>query len=119
MSQYGRILDLSLANNTVQLEAHSEHGNLTMPAGPGLQRYEGDFAFLSGLPGGTFNRKRNPFQHTPGYINDNPYQPDKPLMIRYACCMYYKRECGVNCYYCPILKAEERAKLKAQIEVER
>jgi len=92
-----------------------DYARLTVPEGPELQRLQDDFELLCGLPGGTFNRKRNPFQYTPKFI-DNPYQPGTPLMVRSACCMVYKREGGVKCYYCPILKTEERLKLREQIE---
>ncbi|MFC5528775.1 (2Fe-2S)-binding protein [Cohnella yongneupensis] len=86
------------------------------PQGPKLQRIEEDFALLAGLPPKTFNRRRkNPFDHTPVYV-DSPYKPGTQTMIRSACCMYYRRENGVKCYNCPILKESERAERKAEIE---
>ncbi|MEF3303426.1 hypothetical protein [Paenibacillus sp. GYB003] len=85
----------------------------TVPAGEELERCEADFAILRGLPGSVFNRRSNPFRHTPRYA-PNPFQPDKPIMIRSACCMYDKRENGTKCYYCPIVSDSERAGLLAQ-----
>lgn len=186
MSQYNRILDLSLDNLTVQLETHNDHAHIVLkihelrwtelpseqrsiafiaewktyfnetinpmieqitrvacfkpdliwnqfgsrmaymidyvsertPAGSISQRIEDDFALLTGLAPETFNRKRkNPFHHTPCYI-DSPYEPGKQLMIRSACCMYYKRENGVKCYNCPILKEEDRTNRRLEIEAD-
>lgn len=88
------------------------------PQGPKLQRIEDDFALLAGLPAATFNRRRsNPFDHTPVYV-DSPYKPGTKTMIRSACCMYYRREDGVKCYNCPLLKDAERAERKLEIEAQ-
>ncbi|WP_373231893.1 (2Fe-2S)-binding protein [Cohnella sp.] len=87
--------------------------------GSARQLLEEDFLLLSSLPAETFNlRRKNPFDHTPCYI-DSPYQPGNQIMIRSSCCMYYRRENGVKCYNCPLLKDEERAEMKLKIEADR
>lgn len=87
-----------------------------IPQGPMLERIEDDYRLLADLPPETFNRRRNnPFYHTPTYI-DSPYKPGDKVMVRSACCMYYKREEGTKCYTCPILKTPERERMKAEIE---
>ncbi len=89
-----------------------------LPAGPELARIEDDFALLASLPAEAFNRKRkNPFDFVPVYV-DSPYQPGGRIMIRSACCMYDRRENGVKCYNCPLLKESERAARKIEIEAE-
>ncbi|GMK42933.1 hypothetical protein PghCCS26_00600 [Paenibacillus glycanilyticus] len=74
----------------------------SMFEGEVLQRYRDDFLTLCSLPGSVFNRRKNPFQHTPRY-RDNPYLPGQKTMIRSACCMYDKREGGNKCFYCPVM----------------
>lgn len=186
MSQYDRILDLSLDNLTIQLETHDDHAHVVLklseikwtdlptegretaiqsewtryfaetmnplveaaasaagfkpaiiwnqygarvaylmdylrklvPEGPLRQVIDEDYLLLAGMPGETFNRRKNPYDHTPCYL-DSPYEPDGQIMLRSACCMYYKRESGTKCYNCPILKDGERSEMKAQIEAER
>ncbi|QMV42917.1 (2Fe-2S)-binding protein [Cohnella cholangitidis] len=183
MSQYNRILDLSLDNLTIQLETHDDHAHVvfqitelrwtdlpdanreaaivaewsryfaetmnplietaaaaaglkpaiiwnqygarsahlmdyirkTIPEGAVRQLVDDDFTLLSRMPGEIFNRRKNPFVHTPCYL-DSPYEPGGQIMMRSACCMYYKREDGTKCYNCPILKDEERAVMKLEIE---
>ncbi|WP_239616193.1 (2Fe-2S)-binding protein [Cohnella mopanensis] len=85
------------------------------PEGPLRQVIDADYLLLAGLPGETFNRRKNPFDHTPCYL-DSPYSPGSQIILRSACCMYYKRENGTKCYNCPILKVDERAELKLKIE---
>lgn len=67
---------------------------------------------LQQLPPGTFHLRKNPFVHSPVYI-DNPYNPGTKTMIRSSCCMFFKRKNGAKCYNCPALsdaKREEMAK---------
>ncbi|WP_186438317.1 (2Fe-2S)-binding protein [Cohnella terricola] len=90
----------------------------TVPEGAMKQTIEDDFRLLTSLPGETFNRRKNPFDHSPCYL-DSPYEPGGKIMIRSGCCMYYRRESGTKCYNCPILKDRERAEMKARIEAER
>jgi ferric iron reductase protein FhuF len=187
MSEYNRVLDLSLDNMTIQLESHGDHAHVCfkitelkwadlpaegrtaaitsewksyfaqtinplieatsgaaglkpamiwnqygarnaymtdymkgiIPEGPMRQQFEDDFLLLTGMPAETFNLKRNnPFEHTACYI-DSPYEAGKQVMMRSACCMYYRREGGEKCYTCPILKEEDRAQLKLKIEASR
>jgi ferric iron reductase protein FhuF len=94
-----------------------EYVRTTFAGLPMLQAYEADFEVMSGLPGQVFNRRKNPFPHTPTHI-DSPYEPGKQLMIRSSCCMYYKREEGVKCYSCPLLKEDDRQEMKRKIEAE-
>lgn len=77
-----------------------------------------DYELLLGLPGDVFGRRKNPFVHEPVYI-ESPYKPGQNVMIRSSCCMYYRRENGEKCYNCPILKSEDRERLRRKIEAER
>lgn len=80
------------------------------------QRLEDDLLLLTNLPAATFNlNRKNPFEHTPCYI-DSPTQPGKQVMLRSSCCMYYRREEGVKCYSCPLLKEDERAERKKVLQ---
>ncbi|RED64638.1 (2Fe-2S)-binding protein [Cohnella lupini] len=183
MTQYDRILDLSMENLTIQLESHGDHAHVVfkigelkwtdlpaegraeavqsewaryfadtmnplieaaaaaaglkspliwnqygaraaylmdyvrkmIPEGPLRDRVNEDFSLLENMPGETFNRRKNPYVHTPCYL-DSPYEPGGQIILRSACCMYYKRESGTKCYTCPILKDDERTELKQQIE---
>ncbi|MGN1402309.1 MAG: hypothetical protein ACI4XL_12500 [Bacillus sp. (in: firmicutes)] len=63
------------------------------------------------LPACLFHLRKNPFLHTPEYI-DNPYQPGEKMMIRSGCCMFYKRKNGVTCYNCPAMSHSDRNPLK-------
>ncbi|MCI3921277.1 hypothetical protein MO973_13655 [Paenibacillus sp. TRM 82003] len=82
-----------------------------------LRRFESDDAVLSALPAELFGTKRNPFVHTPRYV-DSPYKPGSRMMIRSACCMYYCREDGEKCYNCPKLTETEREARYAAILTE-
>ncbi|BBI31429.1 (2Fe-2S)-binding protein [Cohnella abietis] len=183
MSQYNRILDLSLDNLTIQLESHDDHAHIIfkitelkwtelptvnreaairaewstyfantmnplieaassaaglksaiiwnqygariisimdylkplVPEGPMRQTLENDYLLLASMPGETFNRRKNPYDHTPCYI-DSPYKDGEKLMLRSSCCMYYKRENGEKCFTCPILKDQDRAELTLKIK---
>lgn len=183
MSQYNRILDLSLDNLTLQLESHGDYAYVgfkiselkwtdlptegredaikaewtryfsatlnpliekaasaaelkspiiwnqygarstylmdylknNLPDGPVKQVIADDFQLLAGMPGETFNSRKNPFDHTPCYL-DSPYKAGAQIILRSSCCMYYKRENGTKCYNCPILKEEARTELKVKIE---
>ncbi|PYI51851.1 (2Fe-2S)-binding protein [Paenibacillus flagellatus] len=187
MWQYDRVLDLSLGNLTVQLEAHGDHAHLVLKIGevrwrelpadgreaaivgeldtlfretvnpivetaaatagfkPDLiwnqfgarmisvadflvrrapdeamkSKYEADLALLvRGLPPETFNRRKNPYDHRPRYV-ESPYKPGETIVVRSSCCMWYRRENGVKCFNCPILSDEQRAEMKTRIEAER
>ncbi|WP_336786381.1 hypothetical protein [Paenibacillus sp. MMO-177] len=79
----------------------------SMFEGQVLQRYRDDFMTLCSLHGSVFNRRKNPFQHTPRYGN-NPYTPGQKIMIRSAWCMYDKREGRSKCLYCPVMAGLEK-----------
>ncbi|MGO4372186.1 hypothetical protein AB4Z21_15720, partial [Paenibacillus sp. MCAF20] len=49
--------------------------------------------------------------HTPRFI-DNPWHPEKPLMMKSACCFYDCRVDGDKCYACPRMLPEEREERK-------
>jgi len=183
MSQYNRILDLSLDNLVIQLESHGNYAQVAfkilelrwtdlptegresalreewaryfadtlnplietaasaaglkppiiwnqygaraaytmdylqqiVPEGPIRQVIEEDFKLLSSMPGGTFNRRKNPFDHAPRYI-DSPYEEGAKIMLRSACCMYYKRENATKCFTCPLLRETERDDCMQQIK---
>lgn len=55
----------------------------------------------------TFRLQKNPYTHAPQYIEDL-YTEGKKTVLRSACCQWYRREGGVKCYTCPLLKPEER-----------
>jgi ferric iron reductase protein FhuF len=81
-------------------------------------RFLEDCELLTSLPATVFNRSKNPFAHKPRYV-DNPYNSEEPALIRSSCCMYYRKENGVKCYTCPMLKAEEREAMYSAIKAER
>jgi ferric iron reductase protein FhuF len=79
-------------------------------------RFVGDYALLSGeLSPSVFNRRKNPFAHTPRYL-DSPYQPGEKIMMRSSCCMYYCRIDGEKCYNCPRLTERQREEMRLKIE---
>jgi ferric iron reductase protein FhuF len=59
----------------------------------------------------TFRLRKNPYAHTPRYIEDL-YTEGKRTVLRSACCQWYRREGGVKCYTCPLLKPEEREAMR-------
>jgi len=71
------------------------------------ERFAAAAGILVAIEPEAFARRRNPFVHTPRYI-DSPYKPGEQMMIRSACCMWYCKEDGVKCYNCPKLTSEER-----------
>jgi len=79
-----------------------------------IPRYVGDFRILKELAADLFGRRRNPFIHTPRYV-DNPYEPGAKYMLRSSCCMYDCREGGEKCYVCPKLTPAERETMREQI----
>ncbi|WP_424765480.1 hypothetical protein [Paenibacillus sp. sgz302251] len=82
---------------------------------PSLEQFEQGFKVLIGLPPAVFNRKRNPFEHKPRYI-DNPWSPpDGKFMLRSSCCMYDCRVDGQKCYTCPRMLPEEREEKRRQV----
>ncbi|RAP78320.1 hypothetical protein [Paenibacillus montanisoli] len=102
--QYGSML-ATLMNMVEAKETQSEV----------LQRFKHDCSvLLERMDTSIFGSNRNPFAHTPRYI-DNPYQPGGKMMIRSGCCMYYCREDGDMCYNCPKLTAPERDARRAKI----
>jgi ferric iron reductase protein FhuF len=78
------------------------------------QRIRQDYDWLCGLDPAVFNLRKNPFVIRPKYV-DNPWNPDKPLLLRSACCLYDQREQGEKCYSCPKLTPREREAMKEQI----
>ena len=80
-----------------------------------MERFQRDYELLLRLAPEVFNRKRNPFEFKPRYL-DSPYSPGKKLIMRSSCCMYDKRENGVKCYSCPRLLPAEREEMKTKIE---
>jgi hypothetical protein len=82
------------------------------------RQFEEDYLYaLYELDGSVFGRSRNPLSvvfHTVDYPGA-PGQPDEPLRMKTACCMYYKTEGGQFCYTCPRMKPEERAERKEEI----
>lgn len=81
-----------------------------------LASFQQDLDVILSLSGEVFNRKRNPFIHTPRYI-DNPWSPEgHKLMIRSSCCMYDCRVDGEKCYACPRMLPEEREERRKLVE---
>jgi len=72
------------------------------------------YDMLCGLEPAVFRRGKDPFVIRPRYV-ENPWNPDVPLLIRTACCMYDRRENGETCYNCPKLKADERERMFQKI----
>lgn len=78
------------------------------------EKYRQDFALLTdGLSPEVFNRRKNPYRHSPRYI-ESPSDPHKKLIVRSSCCMWYRRENGVKCYTCPILSEAQREVMRRQ-----
>ncbi|WP_308634225.1 hypothetical protein [Paenibacillus silvisoli] len=83
--------------------------------GDALERLKHDCGvLLNRMDGSVFGSRKNPFVHTPRYI-DNPYQPGSTMMIRSGCCMYYCREDGDMCYNCPKLAPAKREARRLEI----
>ncbi|MDF2671085.1 MAG: hypothetical protein K0R67_3391 [Paenibacillus sp.] len=84
-----------------------------------LERFRQDYQTLARLvPADTFERRKNPFEHKPRYI-DSPSEAGKKLMMRSSCCMYDRRENGEKCYTCPMMLPEEREARRIRIEASR
>ena len=79
-----------------------------------LARFEREDALLGSLPAGLFRLRKNPYLHEPQYI-PSPYEEGKTIMIRSACCMYYRREQGTKCYNCPILSERDREEMRRSL----
>ncbi|MDR6553032.1 (2Fe-2S)-binding protein [Paenibacillus qinlingensis] len=84
-------------------------------------RYEEDHLFVTKeLKGEVFGRLRNPLfvkvvnLDYPG----NPGEPDTPIKMKTACCMFYRTEGGQYCYTCPRMKPQEREERKEQLRVQ-
>jgi ferric iron reductase protein FhuF len=78
------------------------------------ERFEAAARILMAIGPEAFERRRNPFIHTPRYI-DSPYQPGGTMMLRSSCCMWYCKEDGVKCYNCPKLTSAERDEMRESI----
>jgi ferric iron reductase protein FhuF len=61
-----------------------------------------------------FNQRRNPYKHTPRYI-ENPFNPEEQWLMQSSCCMYDRRENGTKCYTCPRMKPDEREQKKSEM----
>ncbi|WP_162463167.1 (2Fe-2S)-binding protein [Paenibacillus psychroresistens] len=80
-----------------------------------IDRYREVYDLIANqLPPETFNRKKNPFNHKPKYV-DNPYNPGTTLMIRSACCLLYRCEGHDYCHTCPRMRPEEREEQRLKI----
>jgi ferric iron reductase protein FhuF len=82
------------------------------------EKYRHDLALLHSLEADVFNRRKNPYEHNPRYV-ESPYKPEEKVIIRSSCCMWYRRENGVKCYTCPILSESQREEMKCQIRDKR
>ncbi|TMV45676.1 hypothetical protein FE783_28760 [Paenibacillus mesophilus] len=78
------------------------------------EKYMHDRALLLALAPDMFNRRKNPYVHTPRYI-ESPYKAEEKLIVRSSCCMWYRKENGVKCYTCPILNETQREEMKCKI----
>lgn len=78
------------------------------------EKYRHDLALLHNLAPDVFHRRKNPYVHTPRYI-ESPYKPEEKLIVRSSCCMWYRKENGVKCYTCPILNEMQREEMKCKI----
>ncbi|MBD3107001.1 hypothetical protein IEO70_01235 [Bacillus sp. AGMB 02131] len=58
--------------------------------------------------------EKNPFQYEPKYI-DSPYELGKKMMIRSACCMFYRKKDGKKCFNCPTLSEHIRNEMRDEI----
>ena len=58
--------------------------------------------------------EKNPFQYESKYI-DSPYEPGKRMMIRSACCMFYRKKDGKKCFNCPTLSEQMRNEMRDEI----
>ena len=76
-----------------QKSAAAEHGRKAAKFSELIRSYQGNL----------FGTRKNPFIHEPAYI-DNPYEPGTSMMIRSACCMFYKKENGQKCANCPLTR---------------
>ena len=76
-----------------------------------LEQINKQSAILQALPGELFQRRRNPFSHTPKYV-ENPYDCSKNYIVRSACCFNDRKEGGLKCYTCPLLTADEREQIR-------
>lgn len=78
------------------------------------QSYERHLALLLALAPEVFNRRKNPYVHTPRYI-ESAYKPGERVIVRSSCCMWYRRENGVKCYTCPMLSDTQREEMLQNI----
>ncbi|MEK3881277.1 (2Fe-2S)-binding protein [Paenibacillus sp. PL2-23] len=74
-----------------------------------------DFRIIEALPAEAFQRRRNPYVHTPKYIDNPRSLPDGKYILRSSCCMYDRREGGQKCYNCPQMLPQERDERRKQI----
>jgi ferric iron reductase protein FhuF len=85
-----------------------------LPTEPMKMGYRQHLNVLANLSPELFNRRKNPYVHTPRPI-ESAYKPGEQVLIRSSCCMWYRRENGVKCYTCPNLNETQREQLKCQI----
>lgn len=78
------------------------------------ERFDAAARILMEIEPEAFEKRRNPFIHTPRYI-DSPYEPGGTMMLRSSCCMWYCKEDGVKCYNCPKLTSAERDEMRESI----
>lgn len=89
------------------------HANIPVPVM--VETFDTGYrAIMEQVPPEAFGVRRNPFVHTPRYI-DSPYTPGETLMLNSSCCMYDKRENGIKCYSCPRLTPDERESMRLEI----
>ncbi|MCQ6562423.1 hypothetical protein [Paenibacillus mendelii] len=87
-----------------------------VPSSSVQDRFNRDYKVQTELDGPeVFDRRKNPFSHNPRYV-DSPYYPDKKVIIRSSCCMYYCQVDGVYCYTCPKLTAEQRDAMRDKLQ---
>lgn len=82
------------------------------------RRIADDFRFLTEqLDLQVFGRTKNPLGVKLRLIED-PFDPDRQVSMKSACCLYYRTEGGRYCYTCPRLKEAERADMRARLRAE-
>ncbi|WP_158606770.1 (2Fe-2S)-binding protein [Paenibacillus ginsengarvi] len=81
-------------------------------------KYRQHYELLVSLAPEEFNHRKNPYVHKPRYI-ESAYDPQKQVLVRSSCCMWYRKENGVKCYTCPILKDTQREQMKLELREQR
>lgn len=79
-----------------------------------LATVQEDYDYLKDeLPAEVFLLPRNPF-HVKLRRIESLADPEKTVLMRNRCCMYYRTEGGNYCYTCPRIKEEERASRRTE-----